>query len=179
MLKRFSLRTVVLCLPFLLLAPAGRADTSFSVTGTLVNGSIISGTVNIDTGLGMVDAVDLTVTGAFNYTADMIGTAGKRAGFADYQIEAQDFFGVGASSIDLELPVASLVGYGGGSVCSVSNACPGGFVSDAQSPASGGPTSSFTGPASASSAPEPSTMLLMIGGGAILLLAKRRALIGR
>src|ERR1700722_16576941 len=118
--KSFSLRSALLGLPALLLfAPAGRADVSFNVTGTLVNGSIISGTVNIDTGLGMVDAVDLTVTGTFNYTADMIGTVGKRAGFSDFQIEAQDSFGMGASSIDLELPVASLVGYGGGSVCSV------------------------------------------------------------
>ena len=176
MLRTNALRSALLCVPALLLfAPAGRADTAFTITGNLVNGSTVSGTVNIDTVGGTVDAVNLIVAGAFNFTANQIGVAAERVTPAGvYQIEAQDFFGVGASFVDLELPVTTLVGYAGGSVCAIGNPCPGTFVSDAASPGSS-PASSFTGSASASAVPEPSTIFLMIGGGAMLLAAKRRA----
>jgi len=172
MLRTGSLRSALLCLPALLLfAPAGRADTTFTVTGMLANSSTVSGTITINTATGAVDGFDVTVAGAFNFTANMFGSSSSP--FAgDWEIEGQTAFNPSASFVAIVLPVTTLVGFMGANICDVANPCNGNFVSDAGTVTNPPPNSSFTG--GSLSAPEPSTMLLMIGGGAMLLAAKRR-----
>jgi PEP-CTERM motif len=108
-----------------LLAPGVvRADDTFTLF--YVNGTspteTLSGTMVIDTTLGMVDITDLTLTGAFdsslNSSSDSV-TSGY------YRVEDDNITETVTSSVLLFFPTADLIGYGGGEICDTTNPCPG------------------------------------------------------
>jgi len=96
------------------LAPAGRAAMIFDATGTTDFGNTLSGTVTIDTVLGMVTSMNLTSAGgssSFNGTFSF-SSQGTISGNVDFRSPGPVPF------IDIILPVSSLVGYSGGNLVS-------------------------------------------------------------
>lgn len=96
-----------------------------NITGTLTDGSPISGTVTIDNTAGLATAVNVVVGAPTSLTFNLVD-AQAQIGPTIYQIQA----GLAAPLPDfnITLPVASLVGYTGGTLCSSSAGC--GFISN-------------------------------------------------
>jgi len=110
---------VALALLVLTTISAQRANantiTTFSVAGTAQNGSILSGTITIDTTVGVATSAAITSSGPFSFTVS--GLIQGRTDVTTFNLDITD----GVSDASLYLPVASLVGYGGGRLCSQSN----------------------------------------------------------
>ena len=169
------------------LAPiASAAVFIFDVHGTLHNGALLTGTVNIDTAVGVphpVIALDLALTAGDNrfaaFTANTILNAAS-FGPVNYIIEAQD---PGSGYIKLILPTVSLVGYTGGILCPETNpsVTPCGFASVGFAR-----NGAFSGLASGDltlrplqgAVPEPAAWAMMVVGfgGLGAVLRRRRAL---
>src|ERR1700678_1308438 len=115
------IRSQAVCLAALcLFAPAIHASViTFNATGETANDSTLSGTVTIDTVAGTVTAVDLTMSGTFSFTENILSYAipfdGQFVILADNVPSTPPW-------VDLFLPVTTLVGYAGGDFCS--GACP-------------------------------------------------------
>jgi PEP-CTERM motif len=90
------------------------APIVFDITGTFENGDLLAGTLTIDTEIGSVTDVDLTI-GALEFHHLHLIVLGKQ-GRTDVQVD----FGPSQPDPLLRLifPVANLVGYAGGQVCS-------------------------------------------------------------
>ena len=102
------------------------ADTLFNASGIFDDGSILSGTVTIDTTTGSVTASNLFVSGADNFSFTMI------AGQSSTRFATEYFVGVrNASSTEdfnIDIPDGSsqnpLIGYNGGMLCTPTAPCP-------------------------------------------------------
>ena len=111
----------------------GRADTTFYLVGNTygtissdgssiaVNGSAV-GTLNIDTVLGKVDSVNVTVTEngvdyIFSGSPSDQGPFGNNTQYDEYSYDAL------GDILLFDLPVNSLVGYTGGPLCTFNNLC--------------------------------------------------------
>jgi hypothetical protein len=101
-------------------APRVRAETIvFDASGTFSNSSLLSGTVTIDTAIGMVRAISLWTSG--NVPTGPYLTLGMQICSAtDCQVFSKDNAG---DLIDLEIPTSTLLGYTGGPLCSLSFVC--------------------------------------------------------
>ncbi|WP_260702947.1 PEP-CTERM sorting domain-containing protein [Edaphobacter flagellatus] len=145
-----------------IMCPSTHADTinTFVVAANLRNGGTVSGTLEIDTTAGFFRKIDLSlVEGATTYIFDNeTGTTNPNVHYVTGW-----FNGSPGSFLSFSIPGATLVGYSGGPVCSISN-----FMS------CGGVTSALAGPVidpfvngsltleqSAATTPEPSSLLLL------------------
>jgi len=117
-------------LRFLLLAVAvlpavAHADSLFTLNGTLNDGTVASGTISINTVTGATATSNLTFTnGATVYTLNTTASTQTYAGF-----EYLDFNDGNVRS-EIEINLASLIGYTGGSLCTLIDRCPGGNASN-------------------------------------------------
>lgn len=97
------------------------ADTiiQFNASGTFADGSVLTGTVTIDTTTGLPTGVSLKTTGptAVGPLTDL-GFGQDEAQF--FEIAAQGF---NNDDIYLYLDVPNLIGYTGGALCGVSTGC--------------------------------------------------------
>jgi hypothetical protein len=161
-------RSALLSLAMVTFIPCLHA-TTFYASGSLVDGSIVSGTLDINTILGTATGVNIAISAPISLLFNVV-EAQAQIGPTSYQIQT----GLASPLPDLNviLPLASLVGYAGGNLCSTSNfaGCPsltGIFFGV------GNTVSLQQGALTA--APEPSTWALFGGGLATLLIRRRRA----
>lgn len=147
-------------------ARAVRADsTTFDASGTFGDGSALTGTVMIDTSTGLVTAIDLSVGPP--------GNVGPLTTFVQSTLAAQtatavDATGTGGSELFLLLPDGSLIGYAGSDLCSTTEVCTvfgafsfygeGGVLVSALT------SGDLTEATSGVTAPEPSSMFLLVTG---------------
>jgi hypothetical protein len=95
---------------------------TFYATGVFTDSAALGGSITINTGLGTVVSEDLSLTGFTDFTN--LGSPPHQVGATAIQIDFRNSIG---APLDLYLPVASLVGYAGGSICNLStlSACDG------------------------------------------------------
>src|SRR4051812_12359455 len=110
-------RSALLSLAMVTLIPCLHA-TTFYASGSLTDGSIVSGTLDIDTVLGTATGVNFAISAPTSLLFNVV-EAQAQVGPTSYQIQT----GLASPLPDFNviLPVASLVGYAGGNVCSTSN----------------------------------------------------------
>lgn len=158
------LRTALLSLAALTVAaPASfAAPILFFANGT-TPGSTLSGTVTIDTATGIVQSLNLTMSGLLSYTVSTVGGQGNQisVGTSPYYILGNG----GGNNVLLQLPVTTLVGYTGGVICTTAAPCSG-----VTSTANG---TSFTSGSLATATPEP-TGVALVGGLLVGLASLRR-----
>ena len=146
------------------------ADTAgimqFNVSGTFEDGSVLTGTITINTTTGVPIADSLQTTGPTS-----LGTSFAPIPFLGYGEDQPQFFFIQAygslnDSIDLYLDVPNLIAYSGGAICGLTTGC----VSTMGNPENQGPVFSYaTDPiyltegslTLPSATPEPSSLLLL------------------
>jgi hypothetical protein len=160
-------RSALLSLAMVTFVPCLHA-TTFYISGSLVDGSFLSGTLDVDTISGTATGINLAISAPSSLLFNVV-EAQAQTGPTTYQIQA----GVAAPLPDfnLILPVASLVGYAGGNICSDTNfaGCDG--ISDIFF----GANTRDVQQGFLTAAPEPSTWALLAGGLTTLLVRRRRA----
>jgi hypothetical protein len=170
-------RSAVLCLAALgvFCAVTHAGPITFIASGALQDTSVLSGTVTIDTTLGTVTALNLSLSSPDSVTVSTAAAFGPSGISGVLEIVGSN----GGSFPDLTLlvPTASFVGYTGGGLCIV------GSVSCMNDPSFflTGPSigSSFTTLSlTESGVPEPASMAL-VGGGVLALAAFRRRKLAR
>jgi hypothetical protein len=115
----------------LLSAPAVFANpvTTFGLTSNSSSIGAAAGTITIDTATGAVGPIDLSFFGEPS-SATELGSEVDFTGTDLVEIGEQwDTPGNGFYSVNIVLPVSTLVGYDGGAICSTTNPCYGGEVS--------------------------------------------------
>ena len=153
-----------------LFAPAVHAGMiTFVATGVTQSGSTLSGDVVIDTTAGSVSSLSLTMSSPLSFTVNTFNStfSGQASGY--YVLSAYN--GTTFPFVDLDIPVATLVGYTGGSFCTVGSTCPNG-VSFSEASSTGNSTTSGFVSGSLTAAPEPASLALV--GSAMLGLAAWR-----
>jgi hypothetical protein len=147
---------------------------TYNLSGTLTDGASLSGTMTIDNVAGVATAIDFILGAPDTGTFTVIEF--DSAPFGVWFIEG----GLTGSSpgtfplFSLLLPVSTLVGYGGGALCSVALPCAG-FISNL-APTSGGAginLLSGTATAGVGAVPEPATLTIM--GIGLLAIGLMRA----
>lgn len=158
------------------------SGTTFNVTGLFddgglsSNGSILSGTLDIDTtGCGGVLSASLAVTGnspatggPLDFTSISNQGLHNSSGYYYYV----DFNPVDENILDVDIYLSSpatLDGYTGGKLCADNQSCGG-----AESYYGADPNLSSGSLSPASGAPEPSSALLLFGGAAALMGLRQR-----
>jgi hypothetical protein len=109
----------------LVLTLAAHADTfaTFNVNGTFSPGSILSGTLTLDTTTNLISAAALTVGGS-NYSASFASAPTSQGpGSGDYALVLTSQTSTQTATLDLFLPTNSLTGYTGSALCSRALAC--------------------------------------------------------
>ncbi len=149
-------------------APA-RADliATFTAEGTFADGATLGGTLTIDTSIGTVTAANLTVGAPDSLTfvavQDQLVVSN---GFTQVDVGEAEFT---IPSIELDIPVTSMVAYAGGALIGMTiNQNYGGNTSTLFLPAHGGRGYVELGLQSGSlsvAVPEPSTLLVACVGG--------------
>jgi hypothetical protein len=115
----------------LLPAPAAYANpiTTFGLTSSSTSLGAASGTITVNTATGAVGTIDLSFLGELGSATEL----GSEVGFTSTGLleigEQWDTPGNGFFSVNIVLPVSTLVGYDGGLICSTSNPCSGSEVS--------------------------------------------------
>ena len=161
----------------LLAAAAVRADTIkiYNLDATLQYGTV-SGTVTLDETTGRFTAANLTA--AYGLTSSNF-TAAPASFVQNSTYDVTTFNGsLLGSTFVLDLPVASLVNYAGGAVCSTSAFCTGSVSSAFNLPLAGSDyvTSGSLDLSTATTVtPEPSSLLLLgTGVFAVMVFVRRR-----
>lgn len=103
----------------LLAAPtiASAMPILFDWSGTFESGSLLSGTLTIDTATGVATATNVIIGAPASLTFNVIEAQGGNG--VQYQLQVGD--GGGLPDFNPSFPVASLVGFTGGNVCSVAD----------------------------------------------------------
>lgn len=161
-------RSAVLCFVSLcVLAPSMHAGlVTFATSGVTQNGSVLTGDIVIDTATGAVSSLSLTMTGAFSFTVNTFdaGFSGPNSG--SYSISGYN--GTTFPFVSLDISATTLVGYAGGSLCTVGSTCNG-----ASSSAGASATTSGFVSGSLTETPEPASLAL-VGGAMLGLIALKR-----
>lgn len=165
-------RSTALCFAVLcLFAPAMHAGiVEFVATGVTQSGSTLSGDIFIDTTAGSISSLSLTMSSPLSFTANTFNSFGSGQASGYYVMRADD----GNTTfpfIDLDIPTATLVGYTGGSFCTVGSTCPNGISFSEASSTNNATTSGFVS-GSLTAVPEPASLTLV--GSAMLGLAAWR-----
>lgn len=166
---RKSLWIILTVLVVAIAAPIAHADTVFTVTGSFDDGAILSGTATINTMTGLVTAFDLSTTGAFVSGPYTTVDPGQGLFNGQYSVSST----LSNSSIDFLFPSGSLVGYAGGSLCSLPVNCP--YVSFLTITAPFGNFALASGsltPQVTTSEPS-SVALMLLGVGLVFVMRKR------
>jgi PEP-CTERM motif-containing protein len=161
----------------LLAAASGTASASvvtFNLSGTLGDGSALGGSMNLDTITGLLTAADVTLGSPDSLLFTFIQL--------DTSIVAGTLWDVGlgtsASSrpfLSLVFPVASLVGYTGGPLCSLGGPTCGGTITTFFPDTNIADRSQLsTVGAATAPVPEPSTLSILFVGLSSLALLRRR-----
>ena len=164
-------RSTAICFAVLcLFAPAMHAGiVEFAATGVTQDGSTLSGDIFIDTSAGSISSLSLTMSSPLSFTVNTFENFGSGQATGYYVIRADD--GTTFPFIDLDIPTATLVGYTGGSICTVGSTCPNGISFSEASSTGNDTTSGFTS-GSLTAVPEPASLALV--GSAMLGLAAWR-----
>ncbi len=159
---------------------AAHADiVTFNLSGALTASagpSSITGTVTLDTATGLFTDSNFDVT--YDGTSHLftgapfdVGTISATLSFADFGASFANFFG-------LDLPVGSLIGYGGGSLCSDTSPCvdPASSIDTSFVSTKGTNFDVSTGSLTptATEVPEPSSLMLLSTGALGVLAGLRR-----
>jgi len=130
---RFSVLTAAFAVAVFLLAPPAHADqiTVFSLTTVFQTppqspDGTASGTITIDTTTGVVEAIDLSFAGGAGLTP--YGAFWNVYGLPNGFVEITEVWPP-TSYVEISLPVSTLVGYTGGSICTEEHLCDGGAYS--------------------------------------------------
>jgi hypothetical protein len=166
--KIFLVLAAVLVGPGLM---AASADTIFTFSGTFQDGSILGGTLTINTATGAIDGVNLTIgASSFTFQQGPLITIGGES-FAQFTTTSFPSFPI----LDVFFPVSSLVGYAGGQLCISPTV--GACLNPTQFGSNGTVAFLTQGTSSTgSSVPEPSSLLLLTGGLVGLGLLSRKML---
>ena len=141
-----------------LFAPAMHAGiVEFAATGVTQDGSTLSGDIFIDTTAGSISSLSLTMSSPLSFTANTFDTFGSGQASGYYVIRADN--GTTFPFIDLDIPTSTLVGYTGGSICTVGSTCPNGISFSEASSTSNATTSGFVS-GSLTAVPEPASLAL-------------------
>ena len=161
----------------LMMHPIAHANplTTFDLSTTFPGSfGAASGTVTINPTTGAVNSINFSFTGQpasateIGSGVDLLGSGASGLVELDEQFSTP---GNGFYSVDIVLPVNTLVGYTGGPICSTSNPCTGGVVSGFAYGITGNqPYTSGT----LSATPEPASILLVSTGVVGLLAILRR-----
>jgi hypothetical protein len=165
-----------------LLAPVAHAGVvTFDASGTFQDGSVLSGTMLIDTAIGSITGGDLAVSGN---AADFTSLELQRTWPPTSPFLTEVQFGNGrptANSLTFLFPPVSLVGYTGGIICGISSTCidqAGLHYFSNISTFDGQFFSNFidldSGSLRPAGVPEPSTAVLSLAGLALAALRLRR-----
>jgi PEP-CTERM motif-containing protein len=156
-------RSAVLgCAALCLFVPSIHASpVTFFATGVTANNSTLSGTLTIDPVSGAFLALDLTMSGPLSFSVDVLGAFSQGPG----ETSIVGVSGPNSPQITIDLPVSTLVGYAGGSICT--GGCPVNSIA-----AISDTNNSFFTSGSLTAVPEPASLAL--AGGALLGLAMLR-----
>jgi len=153
---------------------------TFDLSGELYDGAALSGTFTVNEITGTVTAVDLMLTAPNAGTFKVVDGQGPDG--SDYDFGAAMTYGE-YPSITILLPVSTLVGYDGGTVCNLKALCLGNETSglltnsDDNGDEAHELTSGTATPVGATATPEPASvgLLSLLGLGLVCLVARRRA----
>ena len=141
----------------------------FDANATASNGADLTGTITIDTVLGKVTAVDLSLSAPGSFSTTVVGLQGPGgSGFYSFLTTSGPFT---PPYLSFSFPVTTLVGYTGGALCTATSSC-GGQYSGYEQP--GGSTIPFQSVTLTPEVPEPVSAVLAGGGLFALGVLRRR-----
>ena len=166
-----NVRSAAICFAVLcLFAPAMHAGIiAFAATGETQSGSTLSGDIFIDTTAGSISSLSLTMSIPLSFTVNTFDYFGSGQASGYFVIRADN--GTTFPFVDLDIPTATLVGYTGGSICTVGSTCSNDITFSEASSTSNTTTSGFVS-GSLTAVPEPASLALV--GSAMLGLAAWR-----
>ena len=155
-------------------ASACASTITFNVSGTMTDGAVLGGRMTVDEIAGTVTAFSFTLGAPDSLTTSVLDYDGTITQGANTFWLLETGVAPGPyPALSLVLPTSTLVGYNGGSICSISALCGSGLGSGLLLPpaATQGP---FLQSGSASAVPEPATLSLLALAFPVVFLLRRR-----